>query len=72
MQCVGLKTFDGFIIISAVVCIGPDGSSVYSNRIRISSRLDRQIERPAPLIQHGTLTLLNVFQILLNHNRQDS
>lgn len=57
MQCVGLKTFDGFIIISVVVSLGPDGSSVYSNRIRISPRLDRPVERPAPLTQHGRLAL---------------
>lgn len=44
--------FDGFIIITAVVCMGPDGSSVYTNGIRISPRLDRRVERPAPLTQH--------------------
>lgn len=54
-HCDGFRPFDGFIIIRAVVCLGPDGSSVYTNGIRISSRLDRRVERPALLTRHGLL-----------------
>ena len=49
------RPYDGFIIIGVVVCLGPDGSGVYTNRIRISSRLDRRVERPALLTRHGRL-----------------
>lgn len=37
---------DGLIIISVVVCLGPDGNGVYANGIRISSQLERRVERP--------------------------
>lgn len=37
---------DWLIIISVVVRLGPDGNGVYANGIRISSQLERRVERP--------------------------
>lgn len=34
------RPFDGFIIIGVVLCLGPDGGSVHTNRIKINPRLD--------------------------------
>lgn len=34
------RPFDGFIIIGVVLCLGPDGDSVHTNRIKINPRLD--------------------------------
>lgn len=46
---------DGLSGISVVVCLGPDGGGVYANGIRISSQLERRVERPPPLTRRGRL-----------------
>lgn len=48
---------DGLSGISVVVCLGPDGGGVYANGIRISSQLERRLERPPPLTRRGRLAL---------------
>lgn len=39
-ECEARRPFDGFIIIGVVLCLGPDGGSVHTNRIKINPRLD--------------------------------